>query len=260
MGVLNITPDSFSDGGLNDNPSKAYSRFCDILLAGADIIDIGAQSTRPGALELSSENELKRLLPSLKLIRERSKDSIISIDTFYSKVAEEALSLGVNWINDVTGGRRDPDILKVIADFSCPYVINHSRGNSQNMNNLCNYNDLINDIIDELSALTDKALDAGIAKENIIWDPGIGFSKSTSQNINILNKLELFTKYEFPILVGPSRKRFIGEILGESDMKERIWGTAAVVCRCVEAKVSIVRVHDIEAISKTIKMAKLLWP
>ena len=158
MGIINLTPDSFSDGGDLSSIDKVLNQVELFLANGADIIDLGAQSTRPGAIEVGPENEIKRLLPSLKRIRAKFPRILISIDTFNSQVANEALLNGANWINDVTGGRRDINILDVVSKFNCPFVITHSRGNSQNMNKLTNYNDFLNNVIDSLENLTNKAL------------------------------------------------------------------------------------------------------
>ena len=185
MGVINLTPDSFSDGGELNSSKKVIDQVNHFLSNGVDVIDLGAQSTRPGAKEVGSSIEIKRLIPYLKLIKSEHPDVLISIDTFNSEVAYEALSNGANWINDVTGGRRDEEILDVVSEFNCPFVITHSRGNSQNMNNLMLYDDLMANIIDSLKSLTTKAINKNVSKDKIIWDPGIGFSKNTDQNIKI---------------------------------------------------------------------------
>ncbi len=259
MGILNITPDSFSDGGLYLDPEDAVSRVSEQLDQGADIIDIGAQSTRPGANLIEPEEELNRLIPVLKTIRNLFPDILISIDTFHSKVAHKALEYGANWINDVTAGREDARILDVVCEAKCPYVLTHSRGNSKTMNNYSFYKDIINDVKNELLESIEKALKIGVLEENIIIDPGLGFAKNTKHNILIIKNLEKFGSFGLPLLVGPSRKRFIGEVLNEQDTKKRIWGTNAVICRCVQAKVHLVRVHEINQVSKTIDMANVLW-
>ena len=259
MGVINITPDSFSDGGLYMNPLKAVERARQQLKEGVSVLDLGAQSTRPGADYIESDEEWKRLHPALKAIRAEFPFALISVDTFSSVVALKAIELGANWINDISGGNRDPDIVKVVSDANCPYVITHSRGTSKSMNQLSNYYNLIKDVLFELHRSTEYALNKGILEKNIIWDPGLGFAKDTSQNLEILSKLEQLSNYKFPLLVGPSRKRFIGDVLNEEDFSERLWGTCAVVCRCVQANVSIIRVHDVKPISKVIDMAYTLW-
>ena len=259
MGVINITPDSFSDGGLYFNPIKAVERAGQQLEEGVSVLDLGAQSTRPGADYIQPDEEWERLYPALKAIRSEFPFASISVDTFSSLVALKALEVGANWINDISGGNRDPDILRVVAEANCPYVITHSRGTSKSMNQLSNYYNLIEDVLYELHRSTEYALSKGILEKNIIWDPGLGFAKNTNQNIEILRNLEIFTNEKYPVLVGPSRKRFIGDVLNEESPDKRLCGTIAAICRCVEAKVSIVRVHDIEPIVKTIIMANALW-
>ena len=259
MGIINLTPDSFSDGGDLFSTEKVLNQVEHFLLNGVDIIDLGAQSTRPGATEIGPKNEIKRLLPSLTKIRNKFPDILISVDTFNSEVANEALLNGANWINDVTGGRRDEKILDVVSKFNCPYVITHSRGNSKNMNNLTNYENFLNDIINSLENLTYKARNKNINKEKIIWDPGIGFSKDTNQNIELLKNLDLLKKFEYPILIGASRKRFIGEILKENNPKNRDIGSLAISCLCSQLKVDLVRVHNVELNYQILKVADKIY-
>ena len=246
MGIINLTPDSFSDGGDFCSIDKVLNQVNNFVLNGVDVIDLGAQSTRPGAIEIGAKKEINRLLPSLKKIRKEYPNILISIDTFNSDVAYEALSNGANWINDVTGGRRDEEILDVVSEFNCPFVITHSRGNSENMNNLTNYDNLLDNIVDSLESLTTKARSKNIPKDNIIWDPGIGFSKDTNQNLEILRNLDYLMKFEFPILIGASRKRFIGEILNETNPKDRDIGTLAISCFCSQLNIHLVRVHNVK--------------
>ena len=255
MGILNLTPDSFSDGGDYFSPERALDQAENFINSGADIIDIGAQSTRPGAEEVGSNTEIKRLIPILKKIRRRFPGIIISVDTFNSDVADESLLYGANWINDVTGGRRDKKMLDIISKYSCPFVITHSRGNSQNMNDLAKYDNLLEDIISELQELTEKAINKGVKKDRIIWDPGLGFAKNTSQNILILKNLKKFKTFGFPILIGASRKRFIGEVLNISNPKERDIGSLAVSCLCAHLNIELVRVHNVDFNYQILKMA-----
>ncbi len=255
MGIINLTPDSFSDGGDFFSTENALIQATKFISSGVDIIDIGAQSTRPGAKEVGSRIEIERLIPTLKALRNNFPSLLISVDTFNSTVAHKALLNGANWINDVTGGRRDSKILDVVAQFKSPFVITHSKGNSQNMNKLNNYDNLIDDIISDLKILTNKALSKGVMKEKIIWDPGLGFAKDTGQNINILKNLERFKKYGYPILIGASRKRFVGEVINKSIPKERDIGSLAVSCLCSLKKVELVRVHNVDLNFQVLKMA-----
>ena len=259
MGIINLTPDSFSDGGDMHSMEKVLNQVKLFVSNGADVIDLGAQSTRPGAIEIGSKKEIKRLIPYLKKIRSEFPEILISIDTFNSEVAYEALLNGANWINDVSGGRRDKEILDVVSEFSCPYVITHSRGNSQNMNKMSNYNNLLKDIILSLDSLTKKALKRNIQPDKIIWDPGIGFSKNTNQNIEILRNLDLFKNFNFPILIGASRKRFIGDILNEVNPKYRDIGTLAISCLCSQLNIHLVRVHNVGINFQVLKVADKIY-
>ena len=238
---------------------KALIQAKNFISSGVDIIDIGAQSTRPGAQEVGASIEIKRLIPTLKLLRNNFPELIISVDTFNSDVAFEALSYGANWINDVTGGRRDERILEVVSEFNCPFVITHSRGNSQNMNNLTTYDNLLEEIINELNFLTHKALSKGLNEDRIIWDPGLGFAKETHQNISILKNLKKLKEYGYPLLIGASRKRFIGEILNISNPKERDIGSMAISCLCSQVNVELVRVHNVEYNYQILKMADKIF-
>ena len=209
MGVMNLTPDSFSDGGDLNSFKKVLDQVKKFIDNGVDIIDLGAQSTRPGAEEVGSAIEIKRLIPILKLIRAEYPEILISIDTFNSDVAHEALLNGANWINDVTGGRRDKEILDVVSKFYCPFVITHSRGNSQNMNDLSKYNNVLSEVKCSLETLINNALEKNVSKNNLIIDPGIGFSKDLHQNLEILRNLDILKKLNLPILIGASRKRLM---------------------------------------------------
>jgi len=255
MGVINLTPDSFSDGGDLNTSKKVLDQVKQFLHNGVDIIDLGAQSTRPGAEEVGSNIEKKRLIPYLKLIKSEYPDVLISIDTFNSDVAYEALLNGANWINDITGGRRDKEILDVASKFNCPFVITHSRGNSQNMNELSKYNNVLSEVKSSLEILIKNALEKKISKKNIIIDPGIGFSKDINQNIEILRNLDVFKKLNLPILIGASRKRFIGEILNETNPKDRDIGTLAITCLCSHFHIDIVRVHNVKLNYQILKVS-----
>ncbi len=259
MAIINATPDSFSDGGEYSDVPSSLKRVSECIQEGAEIIDIGAQSTRPGASEVSNEIELQRLIPIVKAVRVNFPNILISVDTYSSLVAEKVLSLGVDWINDIRGGRCDNQMFDVIADFKCPYVMTHSRGDSRSMSDLSNYNDVVNEIIDQLKKLTDLCLKKGVDSHNIIWDPGLGFAKNTDQNIEIIKRLEEFKCFNYPLLIGASRKRFLGELLDIENPKERIFGTAAVITRCVQAGIDVVRTHDVKPIKQVVKISESIY-
>jgi dihydropteroate synthase len=253
MGVINITPDSFSDGGRFLASERALAEAQRQLSNGADVLDLGAQSTRPGAEEVGAEEELRRLLPALKAIRQHCPEALISVDTFLAPVAAKALEAGANWINDVSGGRRDPDLLRVVADAGCPVVLMHSRGDSQTMDQLTTYTDVVTDVKEALLERSEAAIQAGVDESQIIWDPGLGFAKTHEQNLQLLRNLEQLTEGPQPVLIG------IGAVLDEPRPKARLWGTAAVACRCAQARTAVLRVHDVSPISQTLRMAAALW-
>ena len=257
MGVVNLTPDSFSDGGRFNRLDLALREASRQVSAGADVLDLGAQSTRPGAEEVGAEEELRRLLPSLGAIRSAHPQLIISVDTFLAPVAEAALEAGADWINDVSGGRRDPAMLSLVAEAGCPYVLMHSRGDSSTMDACTDYGDrgVVAGVLHELRLSTDRALAAGLRREQLIWDPGLGFAKTNEQNLELLCRLEALQGDGIPLLLGPSRKRFIGAVLDEPRARARIWGTAAVCARAVAAGVQVLRVHDVGPISQVVRMA-----
>ena len=259
MGVINLTPDSFSDGGDLNSSKKVLDQVNHFLCNGVDIIDLGAQSTRPGAEEVGSNIEIKRLIPYLKLIKSVYPEILVSIDTFNSDVAHEALLNGADWINDITGGRRDKEILDVVSKFNCPFVITHSRGNSQNMNELAKYENVLSEVKSSLEILIKFALEKNISRKNIIVDPGIGFSKDLDQNLEILRNLHFFKRLNLPILIGASRKRFIGEILDEQNPKERDIGTLAISCLCSKFNIDIVGVHNVKMNYQILKVADRIY-
>lgn len=278
MGVINLTPDSFSDGGRFIRPQRALAQARRLVGEGVDILDLGAQSTRPGAEDLSAEQEWARLQPALALIlaarsagelvgvgggpaaNDGQPPPLISIDTFHAAVAAAALAAGANWINDVSGGHRDPAMLPLVAEVGCPFVLMHSRGDSRSMDQRIDYepSGVVQGVAAELRASTDRALGAGIHPEQIIWDPGLGFAKNNQQNLELLRGISQLKSEGFPLLVGPSRKRFIGAVLDEPRANARIWGTAAVIAHCVAAAVDVVRVHDGRPMVHVVRMANAL--
>jgi dihydropteroate synthase len=260
MGVLNLTPDSFSDGGRFDRPDAAVRQAGVLLAQGADVLDLGAQSTRPGAEEVGPGRELERLLPALTAIRAAHPEALLSIDTFHAAVAEPALEAGAHWINDVSAGRRDPALLRLAAAAGCPLVLMHSRGDSRSMDALARYDDVVAEVRQGLLQATETALAAGVRPEQLIWDPGLGFAKDTEQNLALLRGLAVLAADGVPLLVGPSRKRFIGAVLEEPRPRARLWGTAAVCSQAIAQGARILRVHDVGPIVQIARMADALRP
>jgi dihydropteroate synthase len=268
MGVLNLTPDSFSDGGRLGTVEAALAQATRLLHQGAAVLDLGAQSTRPGAEEVGPAKELERLLPALGAIRAAHPTALLSIDTFHAAVAEVALEAGANWINDVRGANttadahrgslRDPAMLALIAAAGCPYVLMHSRGDSGSMDGLATYGDVVAEVCAGLQAATDQALAAGVRPEQILWDPGLGFAKTTFQNLELLRRLPELASAGFPLLIGPSRKRFIGAVLDEPRPRARLWGTAAVCALAAERGAAVLRVHDVGPIAQVVRMAEAI--
>lgn len=258
MGVINLTPDSFSDGGQFNSAKQARKEADRQINDGADVLDLGAQSTRPGAEEVGEEEELKRLIPCLQAIRRDHPDVIISVDTFLAAVARAALEAGADWINDVSGGRRDAGMLPLIEDAGCPYVLMHSRGDSASMDACTNYGSegVVNAVRRELRESTERALRQGVKATQLIWDPGLGFAKDNEQNLELIRQLEEFQRDGIPLLLGPSRKRFIGAVLNQPRPKARIWGTAAVCARAQAAGVHVLRVHDVGPIHQVVSMGE----
>lgn len=256
MGVINLTPDSFSDGGRHDSPDRALAQANRLLAEGADVLDLGAQSTRPGSVEVGAAAELERLLPALQLIRQRFPRALLSVDTFLAPVADAALQAGADWVNDVRGASslRDPAMLPLIAAAGCPYVVMHSRGDSTAMDRLSEYGDVVEEIRVGLLSASEQAIAAGVCPQHLIWDPGLGFAKTTEQNLALLRGLERLRCEGFPLLVGPSRKRFIGAVLAEPRPRARLWGTAAVCAQAITAGADLLRVHDVAPIVQTARM------
>ena len=260
MGVINLTPDSFSDGGQFNQLDRALAEASRQIASGADCLDLGAQSTRPNALEVGADEELKRLLPALRAIRAAHPKVLISVDTFLAGVAKNALEAGADWINDVSGGRRDSGMLPLIADAGCPFVLMHSRGTSRTMDRCTDYGDhgVVQGVLDELRAATHRALRIGVKSDQLLWDPGLGFAKTTAQNLTLLKQLDTLVAEGIPLLLGPSRKRFIGAVLDEPRARARLWGTAAVCARAVAAGVAVLRVHDVGPIHQVVTMASAI--
>lgn len=264
MGILNLTPDSFSGDGLmtrRNAMDAAVTQAMQFVADGADILDLGGQSTRPGSEPVDADAELARVLPALKAVR-AVVDVPISVDTYWAKVAAAALDAGADWINDVWGLRMDPEMAHVVAGSGCRVVIMHNRSKPKDVSQEARlggryvgieYDDLIANIKRELEQSIGLALNAGVRESQIIIDPGVGFGKTVSQNVRLVNELDAFKSMGYPILLGTSRKSFIGYTL-DLPPDERMEGTAATVAIGIDRGADIVRVHDVKPIVRVARM------
>lgn len=249
MGILNVTPDSFSDGGKFKTPREAAEAAKKMALDGADIIDIGGQSTRPGSKEIPVEEELDRVIPVIGKLNQ--EDLLISVDTYRSAVAEAVLRAGAHMINDISGLHFDPDLAKVCAKYQVPLVVMHIKGTPQNMQTAPTYQDLIAEILSYLSESVQLAKAAGV--KDVIVDPGFGFGKTVEHNLELLRSLRSFKSLGRPLLIGTSRKSTIGEVLN-LPVTSRLEGTAATIAVAISAGVDIIRVHDVSEMAQVAKM------
>ncbi|WP_416151911.1 dihydropteroate synthase [Salipaludibacillus sp. HK11] len=245
MGILNVTPDSFSDGGIYKEAIKAAERAQNMILQGAHLIDIGGESTRPGAVSISEEEELRRVIEPLKAVR-NAVNVPISIDTYKAGVAERGIEAGANIINDVWGCKADPNMASVAAHYDVPIVLTHNRENAD-------YKNLIEDMKADIAESIHLCHQAGVRDERIILDPGVGFAKSYQDNIQVMRNLEEFTTLGYPVLLGTSRKSLIAKTL-ELPVNERVEGTGATVCLGIEKGCEMIRVHDVLEMSRMAKM------
>lgn len=261
MGVLNVTPDSFSDGGQFDTIESAFNQAHRMAQEGVDILDIGGQSTRPNAEQITLQEELDRVIPTIKTLRANSTfDAIpIAIDTTRSHVAEAAIAVGADLVNDISSATFDAEMLPVVARLGVPIILMHIRGTPKTMQSLTQYQDLIGEIIDFLNERIEAAIAVGIDRSQIMIDPGIGFAKKYDQSLEILRQLKAFQSLNAPILIGASRKSFIGHILNQPDAKARIWGTAAACVSAIANGADVVRVHDVAPMRDACRVADAIW-
>ena len=253
MGIVNVTPDSFSDGGKFFSPEVAIRHASKLITQGADIIDIGGESTRPGAEQVSESEELKRVIPVIEKIRTDNPTILISIDTTKASVAKHAVEAGADIINDVSGLSFDNNMIGIVESFNIPVVIMHMKGNPQNMQLNPKYKDIVNEILDFFKMKIKTAIQSGINRSMIILDPGIGFGKTVEHNFELLSRLNEFNVLELPIMIGPSRKSFIGITL-DLPPEDRVEGTAAAVSAGVMNGASIVRVHDVKSMKRVVRI------
>jgi len=273
MSILNVTPDSFSDGGLHHHPTSTPASIATTIQThithGATILDIGGQSTRPHAPQISASEELSRILPALtafhSLPSSLTSPVTLSIDTYRASVAASAVAAGAHLINDVSAGSMDPDMLPTLVRLGCTVCLMHMRGTPDTMTRLTDYEPLglIETVGRELAERVRAAEKAGVRRWRIILDPGIGFAKTQDQNLELLRRFGELREHEglrgLPWLVGTSRKGFVGKITGVKEARERVWGTAAAVTAAVQGGAEVVRVHDVREMGQVVKMADAIW-
>jgi dihydropteroate synthase len=253
MGIVNITPDSFSDGGRYLAVDRAVAQALALVDQGADILDLGAESTRPGAIPVSEQEEMDRLLPVLSEVVKQTTVPV-SVDTMKSRVARAALAAGASIINDVTAMRFDPDMAQVVATYGAGVVLMHMQGTPLTMQDSPHYENVVSEVGEFFEERIDAAQQAGIAKSHIVLDPGFGFGKLQVHNLELLNRLSAFSRFGCPLLVGLSRKALLGKIL-DRPVQDREWGTAAAVAMAVDRGAAIIRVHEVAAMKDVVKVA-----
>jgi dihydropteroate synthase len=261
MGILNVTPDSFSDGGAFDSLEGALAQATAMVHQGVDILDIGGESTRPGSQPVSEAEELQRVVPVIRALRAKPlfDKTPISVDTMKAAVARAAIEAGADFVNDVSGGIADPEMLAVVADLGCPIVLMHMRGTPNTMQQMTEYRDVVVEVRDRLAELVNQAVAAGVSRDMIAIDPGIGFAKTAMQNLPLLRELRSFQTLGCPVLVGVSRKSFLGKILDRPDPKDRLWGTAAACTVAIAGAADILRVHDVAEMADVRSVADAIY-
>src|SRR5918911_3772530 len=253
MGILNVTPDSFSDGGEFFDPARAVARAQTMLDEGAQIVDVGGESTRPGSNPVSPKEELRRVLPVIQGILAVRPEAVVSIDTYRASTAGAALDVGTRLINDVTA-LGDPRMADLVAERGCPVVLMHMLGEPKTMQKNPRYEDVVGEVRDFLGRRAERAVRAGVDEENIVLDPGIGFGKTVEHNLALLNRLDVLVELGFPVLVGASRKSFLGKISGGGP-KDRLFGTIATSVVAYERGATLFRVHDVRANKEALAVA-----
>lgn len=256
FGILNVTPDSFSDGGDFLDP-EAAARHAEVLLdESADVIDVGGESTRPGSAPVTEDEELRRVVPVVRKILQARPGAVVSVDTYRARTAEAALDAGARIVNDVTALRGDPRMARLVADAGCPVVLMHMLGEPKTMQKEPRYDDVVREVRDFLARRAEHAVAAGIDAENIVLDPGLGFGKTLGHNLALLRHLGDIVDLGLPVLVGASRKRFIGAITGTEEAKDRVFGTVATSVLAYERGASLFRVHAVRANREALAVAQ----
>lgn len=259
MGVLNVTPDSFSDGGLHVDVAAALSHGVEMVAQGADLVDVGGESTRPGSLPVAPAEQVRRVVPVIRELSRAAPHLAISVDTTKRSVAEAALDAGARVINDISAGQDDPAMLPLAAERRCPIVLMHMRGTPATMQDAPTYADVTAEVIAFLKRRVGAAVSAGVDPADVLVDPGIGFGKTVGHNLELLRRLaELRAAVGRPVVLGTSRKGFIGRITGEADPTRRVFGTAATVAWGIANGASVLRVHDVGPMSQVARMVRAI--
>jgi dihydropteroate synthase len=256
VGILNVTPDSFSDGGDFFDPEAAAEHAAAMLDEGADMLDVGGESTRPGSDPVSQEEEIRRVVPVLKRILSVRPEAVISVDTYRSGTAKAALKAGASLVNDVTALRGDPGMVSLIEEAACPVILMHMQGEPKTMQKEPNYQDVVGEVRDFLAERAEYAVAAGVRLENIIVDPGIGFGKNLEHNLALLRNLDALVDLGFPVLIGTSRKSFVERITGAQEARDRVFGTVATTVLAFEQGATFFRVHDVRANRQALAVAE----
>lgn len=256
MGIINVTPDSFSDGGETYDIQKAVDRALEFAESGADIIDIGGESTRPGSEPVSLRDELGRVIPVIESLQGKIK-SLLSIDTYKSEVARQALAAGAHIVNDISAGNFDADMPRVATEFGAGVILMHIKGTPRNMQDNPQYDNLVGEIHDYLAEAVNRFVEGGVSRESILVDPGIGFGKTLLHNLELITRISEFSDLAAGILIGPSRKSFIG-MLTDRQIQDRLEGTIAASVACAFYGADVIRVHDVKEISSAIRIADAL--
>ena len=258
VGILNVTPDSFSDGGDFFDPEAAARRASTMLDEGAHVIDVGGESTRPGSAPVSPDEEARRVVPVIERLISDRPDAAVSIDTYRATTAEAALRAGARIVNDVTALRGDPGMAALVAEAGCPVFLMHMKGEPKTMQLEPCYGDVVREVRDFLAERAEFAVSAGVKPENVVVDPGIGFGKNLDHNLTLLRDLDAIVDLGFPVLVGASRKRFLGSITGVETANERVFGTVATTLLAYERGVSLFRVHNVRANREALAVAEAI--
>lgn len=257
MGILNITPDSFFSGS-RVSIDEAVQKAGKMLAEGAQILDIGGESTRPGSDSISAEEEVKRVIPVIQAVRAAYPQAVISIDTYRAATAKAAIEAGADIINDISAMEADPEMLKVVKETQAPIILMHMRGTPKNMQQNCEYDNVTEEVAVYLAKRAELLLECGIGRDKIILDPGIGFAKNVQQNLLLMRDLDMLTSFGYPVLLAASRKSTIGAVLGNIPAEERLEGTIAASCQAVYAGAHMVRVHDVKENLRAVRMLEAI--